>query len=225
MTEKSLEPKPPRRRRKEARPQELLAAALALFVEKGYAATHSDEVARRAGVSKGTLYLYYPSKDELFKAVVRATLSNLIAEAAQLAEQHQGTTAELLLQIGAIWWERIGSRPAAGLHRVLLAELPHFPELQRFYADEVVAPADQLFTRALQRGIDRGEFRPVPLDEACYALIAPLLLRALDNGTLWAPPSTMPPERLLATQIDILLRGIERRDGPAPEQAGRRGAA
>ena len=85
MTSKSLDapPRPPRQRRKHARPQELLDAALELFVQNGYAATHSDEVARRAGVSKGTLYLYFPSKEELFKAVVRATLSNLIAEGAE----------------------------------------------------------------------------------------------------------------------------------------------
>ncbi|MCD0417637.1 TetR/AcrR family transcriptional regulator [Rubrivivax sp. JA1024] len=216
MTSKSLDtpPRPPRQRRKHARPQELLDAALELFVQNGYAATHSDEVARRAGVSKGTLYLYFPSKEELFKAVVRATLSNLIAEGAELAEHHQGSTRELLLALGRIWWERIGSRPAAGLHRVLLAELQHFPELQRFYADEVVAPADQLFARALQRGIERGEFRALPVEEACYALIAPLLMRALDGGTLWAPP-VRPTEELLALQIDILLRGIERRDEPA----------
>lgn len=217
MTSKSLEAdtRPRRQRRKQERPQELLDAALELFVQKGYAATHSEEVARRAGVSKGTLYLYYPSKEELFKAVVRSSLSNLIAEGAELAERHQGSTRELLMAIARIWWERIGSRPAAGLHRVLLAELQHVPELQRFYADEVVAPADALFKRALQRGIDRGEFRAMPIEEACYALIAPLLFRALDGGTLWAPPPR-PVEELLELQFDILLRGIERREGGAP---------
>jgi AcrR family transcriptional regulator len=217
MTSKSLETvaRPRRQRRKEARPQELLDAALELFVLKGYAATHSDEVARHAGVSKGTLYLYYPSKEELFKAVVRASLSNLIAEGAELAERHEGPTRELLMDIARIWWERIGSRPAAGLHRVLLAELQHLPELQQFYADEVVAPADALFKRALQRGIERGEFRPMPIDEACYALIAPLLFRALDGGTLWAPPPR-PVDELLQLHFDILLRGIEQREAAGP---------
>ncbi|BAL96844.1 TetR/AcrR family transcriptional regulator [Rubrivivax gelatinosus] len=217
MTNKSLDvdARPRRQRRKQERPQELLDAALELFVQKGYAATHSEEVARRAGVSKGTLYLYYPSKEELFKAVVRSNLSNLIAEGADLADHYEGPTRELLMDIARIWWERIGSRPAAGLHRVLLAELQHVPELQRFYAEEVVAPADALFKKALQRGIERGEFRTMPIEEACYALIAPLLFRALDGGTLWAPPPR-PIEELLELQFDILLRGIERRDGAAP---------
>ncbi len=95
MTSPATSPQP-RHRRKQARPQELLDAALALFVEKGFAAARSEEVAARAGVSKGTLYLYFPSKEELFKAVVRGNLSVLIAEAQQLAEQFEGPSATLL---------------------------------------------------------------------------------------------------------------------------------
>ena len=87
---------PARQRRKEARPHELLEAALTLFVEKGFAATRTEEVAQRAGVSKGTLYLYYPSKEELFKAVVRHNLSSLIAEGEALAGQFEGSSSSLL---------------------------------------------------------------------------------------------------------------------------------
>jgi len=84
----------PRQRRKDARPQELLDAALALFVEKGFAATRSEEVATRAGVAKGTLYRYYPSKDELFKAMVRDHLSVHIAESAAQAADAAALAAE-----------------------------------------------------------------------------------------------------------------------------------
>src|SRR5215216_2588672 len=94
----------PRQRRKEARPQELLDAALELFVEKGFAATRSEEVAARAGVAKGTLYLYYPSKEDLLKAVVRENLSALIAEAASIAGSFEGTTQELLVLLMQTWW-------------------------------------------------------------------------------------------------------------------------
>src|SRR3954471_19692340 len=102
-----------RERRKEARPGELLDAALALFVEKGFTATRSEEVAARAGVSKGTLYLYYPSKEELFKAVVRHNLSNLIAEGIELADSFEGSSSELLVLLMQTWWERVGDTPAA----------------------------------------------------------------------------------------------------------------
>ena len=81
---------PPRHRRKETRPQELLQAALELFVEKGFAATRAEEVAHQAGVSKGTLYLYYPSKEELFKAVVRHNVVSLIAQGREMVEQFEG---------------------------------------------------------------------------------------------------------------------------------------
>src|SRR5512137_284492 len=152
-----LSPPPTRQRRKETRPQELLDAALELFVEKGFAATRSEEVARRAGVSKGTLYLYYPSKEELFKAVVRQSLAHIIAEGLELAESFAGSTSDLLIRLMDTWWQRVGNTPAAGIHKVVLAEVRNFPELAQFYNDEVIVPADRLFSTTVQRGIDRGE--------------------------------------------------------------------
>ena len=130
-----------RQRRKEARPQELLEAALALFVEKGFAASRAEEVAQRAGVSKGTLYLYYPSKEELFKAVVRHNLSSLIAEGEEIASSYVGSSSELLSILLHTWWQRVGNTPAAGIHKIVLSEVRNFPELAQFYADEVIAPA------------------------------------------------------------------------------------
>src|SRR6218665_2325073 len=143
----------PRQRRKEARPQELLAAALALFVEKGFAATRSEEVARRAGVSKGTVYLYYPSKEELFKAVVRQNLSTHIAEGAEVVAQHRGSTADVLRLVMSEWWRRVGLGPAGGITKIMMAEARNFPELARFYVDEVTAPTHHLLCRLIQRGI------------------------------------------------------------------------
>src|SRR5512138_3141151 len=96
---------PGRQRRKEARPQELLDAALDLFVEKGFAATRSEEVAVRAGVSKGTLYLYYPSKEELLKEVVRQNVVNRIVRAVDLIRHFDGDTSELLARVLRLWWE------------------------------------------------------------------------------------------------------------------------
>src|SRR6516225_859181 len=104
-----------RERRKEARPGELLEAALDLFVEKGFAATRSEEVAVRAGVSKGTLYLYYPSKEELLKEVIRANVVNQIVEGTDIIRQFEGTTSELLALILRLWWERVGETRASGI--------------------------------------------------------------------------------------------------------------
>jgi AcrR family transcriptional regulator len=209
-----------RQRRKEARPQELLDAALTLFVEKGFAATRSEEVARLAGVSKGTLYLYYPSKEELFKAVVRQNLSSLIAEGLEMAGQFEGSSSELLACLMQTWWERVGNTPAAGIHKIVLAEVRNFPELAQFYTDEVILPADLLFSGCVQRGIDRGEFRPMPVHEVAHALIAPLIFMAVHRHSFGACPvhgNEVDPEVLLNTHLDLVLRGMEvRGSGAAP---------
>jgi AcrR family transcriptional regulator len=215
---------PPRQRRKETRPQELLDAALTLFVEKGFTATRSEEVAKAAGVSKGTLYLYYPSKEELFKAVVRQNLSSLIAEGIELVGGYEGSSSELLVKLMTIWWERVGNTPAAGIHKVVLAEVRNFPEIAEFYAAEVVEPADRLFSTAVQRGIDSGEFRPLPVHEVAHALIAPMIFMALHRHSFGACPVhdslDIDPASLLRTQLEITWRGLEVR-AEAPKKSRR----
>jgi len=204
---------PARQRRKEARPQELLDAALALFAEKGFAATRADEVAQRAGVSKGTLYLYYPSKEELFKAVIRQNLTSLIAEGQEVVAQFEGSTSELLDCLLTIWWQRVGSTSAAAIHKIIIAEVRNFPDLAQFYADEVIVPADRLFSSVLERGISRGEFRPVPLHEAVHALIAPMIFMALHRHSIGACPvhggQDIDPLNVLKVHLDLVLRGLQ----------------
>ncbi len=203
----------PRQRRKETRPQELLDAALALFVEKGFAATRAEEVAQRAGVAKGTLYLYYASKEELFKAMVRQSLSSLIAEGQAKVDCFEGSSSELLALLMNTWWERVGSTPAAGIHKVVLAEVRNFPDLAQFYADEVTQPADRLFTSAVQRGIDRGEFRLLPVHEVAHALLAPMIYLALHRHSLGACPVQgcvqVDPVAALRTHLQLMLGGLE----------------
>jgi len=213
----------PRQRRKQTRPQELLDAALALFVEKGFAATRAEEVARAAGVSKGTLYLYYPSKEELFKAVVRQNLTSLIAEGMEMLAHHTGSSSELLACLMTTWWERVGSTPAAGIHKIVLSEVRNFPELATFYTAEVIQPADVLFSTAVQRGIDSGEFRPVPVHEVAHALMAPMIFLALHRHSFGAcqPPcgaADIDPVQMIQTHLDLALRGLQVRTDVAPEQ-------
>ena len=202
---------PLRQRRKEARPQELLDAALALFVEKGFAATRSDEVAVRAGVSKGTLYLYYPSKEELLKAVIQQNLSQLIAEGSGMADEFEGPTAELLTMLMRAWWNRVGNTPAGGIHKIMMSEVRNFPEIAQFYRDEVIQPANDLLMRTLRRGIERGEFRDLPVEEVTQALYAPLIFMALHKHSFGACPAEgmdIDPDRVIATHIDLVLHGL-----------------
>ena len=133
-----------RDRRKDARPGELLAAALDLFVEKGFAATRVEEVAKRAGVSKGTLFLYFSSKDELFKAVVRENISGRFAEWNDEFECFEGSSAEMLRYGLTSWWEKIGSTKASGIPKLMMSEARNFPELGAFYQHEVMQPGSCL---------------------------------------------------------------------------------
>ena len=203
-----------RQRRKQARPQELLEAALSLFVERGLANTRSEDVAHRAGVSKGTLYLYYPSKAELFKAVVRAYLSPVIVDSDAMVERFTGPTSSLLHLLGQNWWQLVGSTNASRLVMLIMAEAGNFPDLARFYWEELVAPTHNLLARVVQRGIDRGELRQVDVSAAAHALLAPahFLVMYHQAQTQSAVPhlngGPWNPQQYVRAQIDLLLAGL-----------------
>lgn len=200
-----------RERRKDARPGELLAAALDLFVEKGFAATRVEEVAKLAGVSKGTLFLYFSSKEELFKAVVRENISGRFSEWSAELDGYTGTSADLLAYCLTIWWERVGSTRVSGIPKLMMSEGSNFPELAAFYQREVVEPGDALIRRILQRGVDSGEFRPMDMRYASYLVLAPMLFltMALHSCGPWADPASgLNPQEFIALQVDMLLHGL-----------------
>ena len=205
-----------RQRRKDARPQELLEAALDLFVARGFAATRSEDVAVRAGVSKGTLYLYYPSKEELLKEVIRHNVINQIAEGAQIIREFSGPTPELLALVLHLWWERIGETRASGIIKLMTSEVRNFPEIAQFYVDEVVAPSNQMLVDVIQRGVDRGEFRGVNVVEVVHALVGPLVFLALNKHSLGACSAAflLDPKAVIAALIDMVLFGLVPRRAP-----------
>ncbi len=208
---KSDEVQAKRERRKEARPGELLDAALDLFVEKGFAATRAEEVAARAGVSKGTLFLYFPSKEELFKAVVRENISGRFKEWNEEFQNYEGTSADMVRYCMRVWWERVGATRASGITKLMFSEARNFPELAAFYQHEVIKPGQDLVRRILQRGIDRGEFRALDMDYALFSITAPMIYLILMKHSLGAcVPQDYPmdPERYLSSQVDTLLHGL-----------------
>jgi AcrR family transcriptional regulator len=208
----------PRQRRKEARPQELLDAALELFGEKGFAATRTDEVAERAGVSKGTLYLYYPSKEELLKAVIRQRLSSEITAVAAFADQYEGSTASLLTEVLTAWWQNVFDSPTSVIFKIVITEVRNFPELGEFYTREFAEPGKQLVGRMLERGIARGEFRAVDVPSTVLSLILPMVMLCLHKHSLGActPLEQMvDPMAFIQHHVDLLLQGLR----AAPETA------
>ncbi len=206
---------PKRERRKDARPGELLAAALDLFVEKGFAATRAEEVAQRAGVSKGTLFLYFASKEELFKAVVRENISGHYPHWHEEMQSFGGTTAEMLHLCAQGWWENIGATKACGIGKLMMSEGANFPDLQRFYQAEVIEAGNQLMLRIFQRGIDRGEFRAdLNVNHLVHLFVAPFLFLMIwkhASPQAGIPTLQLDPKAFLTTQIDVLLGGLQAR--------------
>jgi len=201
--------KPKWERRKEARPQELLAAALDLFVERGFAATRLDDVAKAAGVSKGTLYLYFSSKEDLFKAVVRESIVPLLGEAEGLIVEFDGSSEDLFRSVMTRWWQDVGNTKLSGLTKLMLAEACNFPELASFYQEEVVNRGEKLFASMLQRGMDRGELRQLDLEIDARLLIAPMIMMMIWKHS--ADVCQVAPEKLdtyLEHYLEMALHGL-----------------
>ncbi len=195
--------KPRFRRRKEARPQEITAAALAAFAENGYAATRVDDVARRAGVSKGLLYLYFKTKEELFKAVVRGLVVPRIDALTASVEASDLSAEEFLRGPFLDFVKTIPGSPVSVVIRLLIAEGPKHPDLVKFYWDNVVSRGLQTITGLVERGVERGEFRPSVVSELPHLIVMPVVFSMVFK--LLFVQQELDSDRLIETQIDLLL--------------------
>ncbi|HTW69783.1 MAG TPA: TetR/AcrR family transcriptional regulator [Acetobacteraceae bacterium] len=208
MTSDADAPTRRRARRKEDRPGEIIAAALRLFSERGFATTKLEDVATSAGIGKGTIYLYFPTKEDLFRAVVRqAVVPNLDAVAAMVADPNLAA-ADILRAMAERFLQLLDTDLTA-IPKLVLAESGNFPALARFYAEEVVYKGMALIRGVLARGIERGEFRPVDLDGALPLFSSPLLLLALWKNSLGRHTDIqLDAHKIVATHLDVLLRGL-----------------
>ena len=199
----------PRKRRKEARPSELTAAALALFVEKGFSATRLEDVAARAGVSKGTLYLYFDSKEALFKTVIQEGILPVVAENEAIAAKHTGTSFDLLEKLLDNWWGKIGLTDFAGIPKLMVAEARNFPEVARFYYENVICRGRALVGAALERGMATGEFRRMEVETTIDVVIAPILMLLIWRFSMACCQNGESDSRLyLQIHMNILRQGL-----------------
>jgi AcrR family transcriptional regulator len=199
---------PLRQRRKQARPAELLAAALDCFVERGFAAAKLDDIAAQAGVSKGTLYLYFGSKEELFKAVIQQGILPVLDEGDALLAQHEGDARSLLQTMLLRWWQMVGATRLAGVPKLMISEAGNFPEVAQYYY--VILRGRELMRKVLERGIAAGEFRAVEVDSAIDVIFAPLLMLTIWRYSLGpCACGQQDPETYLRTHFDLLLNGLE----------------
>ncbi|MBL0142223.1 MAG: TetR/AcrR family transcriptional regulator [Betaproteobacteria bacterium] len=202
-------PAPRWQRRPDARPQELLKAALSLFIERGYAATRLEEVAQRAGVAKATLYLYYDNKLALFKAVVRHALVDRFDEVAQDQAGREVSAREQLVGLLTTFVNRVASSPLSGIPKLVIAEAGNFPEIARFYHDEVIQRGREMIVGALERGAANGEFRPVDAEYVWRIVIAPPLLAIIWKHSFQSfEREPLDLRRHLESQLDLLFNGL-----------------
>lgn len=191
------------------KPQAIMAAALELFGEKGFTVTRLDDVARRAGVAKGTLYLYFDSKQDLFIKVVEHALKQNIAPLEQAFEAHEGPVAAFLETMFETLGKRLGEGNLGVMPKMIISEAANFPELAAYYRDHVVKRVHRFFTAVIERGIAEGEFREVEPKSAARILMAPFLMLALVQQTpVIREGLRIDPKAHVAAARDLLFNGL-----------------
>lgn len=198
-------------RRKEERPGEIRKAALECFAESGFAATRLDDIAKRAGVTKGTLYLYFQSKEDIFKSVVREEVITNIAKVEEMAMDESHSSAETLKQIFEFWAKLFFKTRVGAVPKLVLSEGRNFPEISRFYLEEVIYRGFKLLSNVINRGIKRGEFRQINVENTVKCILAPAIFSMLWKHSL--EPHTdkkLNVESLFQTHLDLILHGLQK---------------
>jgi len=194
-------------RRKEDRPQEITEAAFLVFAEKGYATARVEEVAKRAGVSKGLLYLYFKTKEELFKAVIRSVVIRRV-DALLVAVEETELSSEAFIRGPLLeFMKRVPGSPIAVVIRLLISEGQRHPDLVDYYWDNVVSKGLAAIAHFVQRGVDRGEFRDTAVTQLPQLVLAPMMLSMIWK-ILFAKRS-LDTDKLMETQIEMLLAYIK----------------
>lgn len=172
-------PSTKQRRAPAQRPGEIIDAALALFVEKGFAATRLDDVALRAGLSKAAIYLYFEDKNALFQGVVRQAVAANLGTVEAMLKAHRGPVAELLPRILEFMAGRIDQSPIAAVAKLVISESRAFPEIGRFYLKEVIGRGLPLLEGLIVRGMEQGEFRSVDPAMTVRSIVGAMLLAGI----------------------------------------------
>jgi AcrR family transcriptional regulator len=198
---------PKYQRRKEDRPREIADAAYAAFAEKGYSATRIDDVAKRAGVSKGLTYLYYKTKEDLFKAVVKNVVVRRVDTLIGNLESTELSSEEFIRGPLLDFMRKVPGSPIAIVIRLLVSEGPRHPDLTNYYYDNVVARGLDAIEGFIKRGVERGEFRREALELQPHLIMAPMML-----SIVWRLIFTEKPldtDKLMESQLNMLLTQLK----------------
>lgn len=211
VKEPVVEPDPKFRRRKDARPEELIAAAVKIFGEQGFAKTNLKDVAKAAGVSKGTVYLYFKNKEDLLMAAVQKSVIPILDFGDDYEIDSDATASEMLRTLVHQWVEEFERRSVSGLPRLVVAESGNFPELAQFFVDAVLQRARRLFQRVLKRGVRSGEFRDIDVRQTVHVLLAPVIWAQIHQSAFGAhDPGFGDLGTFLDTHVELFLTGVAR---------------
>ena len=212
----TIEPNPgggtrARHRRKHARAGELCDAALALFVEKGFDATRTEEIAARAGISKGTLYLYYPSKETLLKAAIASPALEALAKVRPAAER-EGNSTDVLRQLLSDVWAHLQDEAVGRVLKLAIAEARRFPDIMQSWLHGAVKPVRSLIAEVILQGTNRGEFRKLDPDVVAHSLLLPMFMLCLQRHVMAAgtPADRCLDEGFIPQHVELVLQGLRR---------------
>ena len=203
-------PGPVRQRRKEQRPGEIIDAALHEFAGHGFAATRLEDVAERAGVTKGTIYFYFKDKEELFKAAARSSLIPALKEIETLSLDFEGSAEDLLrAHFRAVYLLLVKNPRARQIMRLLIAEGPQFPELVNFYYRDVISRGLSVLRRVIERGVARHEFRKTRVTEFPQVIFGPVVA-AMIWTLLMFDKKPLDFDAYARAHVDLVLNGLKK---------------
>jgi len=198
-------------RRKEDRPAEITEAAMEAFAEKGFAATKVEDVAKRAGVSKGLLYLYFKTKEDLFKAVIRSFISPKIDALTKTVETTELSAEEFLRGPFLQFAKSVPNSPARILARLLISEGPKHPDLVAWYWENVVSKGLAALRTIIRKGVEDGDFRESALDDFPHIFVAPVVFSMLWK-ILFEQHDSLDTDRLIEEHFELVLSSIRKQE-------------
>lgn len=208
---KARAPAPRWQRRAEARPEEILEAALTEFDERGFEAARMEDIAKAAGISKAAIYLYFPSKMALLEALIEAKVAPLAAQAQSLAAAGQADPLSALRLLATVAAARLADPKVIAVPRLVIGISGRFPEIAEYYRTHVVAKARAALEQLIDAGIASGAIRKVDTAAIVRAFIGPLFFEAMWTHVLKGETALHDPQKLIEQQFDVLLHGLEPR--------------
>jgi AcrR family transcriptional regulator len=204
-------PGPRWKRRAEARPEEIVDAALAEFTERGFEAARMEDIAKAAGISKAAIYLYFPSKVALLEALIEAKIGPIARQAETLAAAGHADPVTALRMMANVAAHRIADPKLLAVPRLVIGLSGRFPEIADYYRTHVAEKARTALESLIAAGIAKGVIRDVDVRAVARAFIGPLFFEAMWTHILRGDSTLSDPQRLIEQHFDILLNGLEPR--------------